>query len=129
MSEQTSQRHRQGRVPRGTHQPSKRNWKEPWIPGSALDRVDVRAGTSGPHLLLRQTRGARGWTEHGFGGRVEKAMHADRILYTIMDARWKHPFTCIVAGPTGCGKSTFMTRMLRHVAAMIDPPSERITWC
>ena len=46
-----------------------------------------------------------------------------------MDARWKHPFTCIVAGPTGCGKSTFVTRMLRHAAAMIDPPSERITWC
>ena len=46
-----------------------------------------------------------------------------------MDARWKHPFTCIVAGPTGCGKSTFVTRMLRHAAAMIDPPPERITWC
>ena len=46
-----------------------------------------------------------------------------------MDARWKHPFTCIVAGPTGCGKSTFVTRMLRHAAAMIDPPPEKITWC
>ena len=46
-----------------------------------------------------------------------------------MDARWKHPFTCIVAGPTGCGKSTFVTRMLRHAAAMIEPPPERITWC
>ena len=45
------------------------------------------------------------------------------------NARWKHPFTCIVAGPTGCGKSTFVTRMLRHAAAMIDPPPERITWC
>ena len=39
-----------------------------------------------------------------------------------MDARWKHPFTCIVAGPTGCGKRTFVTRMLRQAAAMIDPP-------
>ena len=46
-----------------------------------------------------------------------------------MDARWKHPFTCIVAGPTGCGKSTFVTRMLRHAAATIDPLPERITWC
>ena len=42
-----------------------------------------------------------------------------------MDAWWKHPFTCIVAGPTGCGKSTFVTRMLRHAAAMIDQPPER----
>ena len=46
-----------------------------------------------------------------------------------MDARWKHPFTCIVAGPTGCGKSTFVTRLLRHASAMIDPPPEKITWC
>ena len=23
-----------------------------------------------------------------------------------MDPRWQHPFTCIVAGPTGCGKTT-----------------------
>ena len=22
-----------------------------------------------------------------------------------MDPRWQHPFTCIVAGPTGCGKA------------------------
>ena len=43
-----------------------------------------------------------------------------------MDAWWKHPFTCIVAGPTGC---TLVTRMLRHAAAMIDPPPERITLC
>ena len=46
-----------------------------------------------------------------------------------MDARWKHPFTCIVAGPTGCGKSTFVTRLLRHASAMIDPPPEKITCC
>ena len=46
-----------------------------------------------------------------------------------MDVRWKHPFTCIVAGPTGCGKSTFVTRMLHHAATIIDPPPERITWC
>ena len=45
-----------------------------------------------------------------------------------MDARWKHPFTCIVAGPTGCGKSTFVTRLLRHATAMIDRPPEKITW-
>ena len=72
MTEQTSQRHRQERVPGGAHQPSERKWKEPRVPGASLDRVDVRAGTSGSHLLLRQTRGARGRGEHGSGGRVEK---------------------------------------------------------
>ena len=54
-------------------------------------------------------------------------MHAALLSYAIMDARWKHPFTCIVAGPTGCGKSTFVTRTLRHAAAMIDPPPQKIS--
>ena len=45
-----------------------------------------------------------------------------------MDPRWQHPFTCIVAGPTGCGKSMFVARLLRNASAMIDPPPERITW-
>ena len=71
-TEQTSQRHRQERVPGGAHQPSERKWKEPRVPGASLDRVDVRAGTSGSHLLLRQTRGARGRGDHGSGGRVDK---------------------------------------------------------
>ena len=46
-----------------------------------------------------------------------------------MDPRWKHPFTCIVAGPTGCGKTTFVARLLRYASSMIDPPPENITWC
>ena len=45
-----------------------------------------------------------------------------------MDPRWKHPFTCIVAGPTGCGKTTFVARLLRNASTMIDPPPVRVTW-
>ena len=45
-----------------------------------------------------------------------------------MDPRWKHTFTCIVAGPTGCGKTTFVTRLLRNSSTMIDPSPERVTW-
>ena len=45
-----------------------------------------------------------------------------------MDPRWQHTFTCIVAGPTGCGKTTFVAGLLRNASAMIDPPPERITW-
>ena len=44
------------------------------------------------------------------------------------DPRWQHPFTCTVAGPTGCGKTTFVARLLHNASAMIDPPPERITW-
>ena len=45
-----------------------------------------------------------------------------------MDPRWKHAFTCIVAGPTGCGKTTFVARLLRNASTMIDPPPVRVTW-
>ena len=45
-----------------------------------------------------------------------------------MDPRWKHHFTCIVAGPTGCGKTAFVARVLRNVSTMFDPSPERVTW-
>ena len=45
-----------------------------------------------------------------------------------MDPRWKHPFTCMVAGPTGCGKTTFVARLLRNASTMIDPSPGRVTW-
>ena len=71
-TEQASQRLQQGRVPGGARQPSERKWKEQRIPGASLVRVDVRAGTSGSHLLLCQTRGVRGRSEHGSSGRVKR---------------------------------------------------------
>ena len=45
-----------------------------------------------------------------------------------MDPRWKHPFTCIVAGLTGCGKTTFVARLLRNVPSMVNPAPEHVTW-
>lgn len=30
------------------------------------------------------------------------------------DARFQHPFNCIVAGPSGCGKSSFVRELLEH---------------
>ena len=44
-----------------------------------------------------------------------------------MDPGWKHHFTCIVAGPIGCGKTTFVARLLRNSSTMIDPSPERVT--
>lgn len=46
-----------------------------------------------------------------------------------MDPRLKHPFTCVIAGPTGSGKSYFVSRLLSHAHTMIDPPPEKVMWC
>ena len=46
-----------------------------------------------------------------------------------MDPRFKHPFTCLVAGPTGCGKTTFVKELLEKSQLLIDPPPQRTVWC
>ena len=37
-----------------------------------------------------------------------------------MDPRWKHPFPALVAGPTCCGKSQFVKRLLESGEDMIE---------
>ena len=43
-----------------------------------------------------------------------------------------HPTTCLIAGPTGCGKTKFVARIIEtlssHTAAMIEPRPTRIVW-
>jgi len=41
----------------------------------------------------------------------------------------RHPFTVIVAGPTSCGKTRFVFRLIDNVARMIDPPPSKIVYC
>ena len=41
---------------------------------------------------------------------------------------WKHPFTCLIAGPTGCGKTVFAKRFVNNINQMMDPIPERIIW-
>lgn len=45
-----------------------------------------------------------------------------------MDPRWTHPFTCIVAGPTSCGKTHFVGKLIQHSGEMIRPPPDKIYW-
>ena len=40
-----------------------------------------------------------------------------------------HPFTMLVAGPTGCGKSTFLAKLLEQSQLRIRPPPYRVIWC
>ena len=38
------------------------------------------------------------------------------------------PFTCIIAGPTGCGKTQLVMKLLRYYKQMITPTPNRILW-
>ena len=44
------------------------------------------------------------------------------------DPRLKHPFTCMVVGPTQCGKTRFVLELICR-SSSIHPPPERILWC
>jgi len=41
----------------------------------------------------------------------------------------RHPFTAIVAGPTSCGKTVFVFRLLDNVSTMIEPAPSKIVYC
>ncbi len=41
----------------------------------------------------------------------------------------KHPFTGIISGPTGCGKTVFTFKLIREARRMITPPPEKIIYC
>jgi hypothetical protein len=46
-----------------------------------------------------------------------------------MALTWRHPFTCIISGPTKCGKTQFTIKLLSLVKDVIEPPPKRILWC
>lgn len=42
---------------------------------------------------------------------------------------FKHPFTCLIAGPTSSGKTVFTTRLIDSRQEMIEPDVDEIIWC
>ncbi|MCP4990261.1 MAG: hypothetical protein GY928_30745 [Colwellia sp.] len=46
----------------------------------------------------------------------------------LLEAHFKHPFTAIVAGPTNCGKSSWIKQLLDNLRKIIPRP-EKIYWC
>ena len=45
-----------------------------------------------------------------------------------MDPRLQHPFTGIIAGPTGCGKSTLVKDIIQNKDMLIYPTPTHIVW-
>lgn len=50
-------------------------------------------------------------------------------LPSTMDVRFKVPCSIAVCGGSGCGKTTFTERLLRHVEDMFDEKIEQIVYC
>jgi len=46
-----------------------------------------------------------------------------------MDLRFQHPFSCIIAGPSSCGKTTFLTKMIQKGDALCNVNFTNIIWC
>lgn len=51
------------------------------------------------------------------------------MLQPKMDPRWKHPFTCVIAGPTGSGKTHFVSHFLHNIRSMMTPVPDEVIWC
>jgi hypothetical protein len=43
--------------------------------------------------------------------------------------KFKHPFTCIIAGPTQSGKTHFTLNLLNSLEEMVNPRPTQIIWC
>ena len=41
---------------------------------------------------------------------------------------FRHPFTCVIAGPTGCGKTTWVKKFLKERSTLMHPPPENVVW-
>ena len=42
---------------------------------------------------------------------------------------WVHPFTSVIAGPIGSGKSVFVRRFVHNIRHMMTPIPDRTLWC
>ena len=45
-----------------------------------------------------------------------------------MDVRLKHPFTCLVVGPTSCGKTIFTKKLIKNLPSLCNPPPDIVYW-
>jgi hypothetical protein len=50
-------------------------------------------------------------------------------LWTIESDVFKHPFTCMIAGPTQSGKTSLITQILFYNQLIINPQPSRIIYC
>jgi predicted AAA+ superfamily ATPase len=61
---------------------------------------------------------------------LTKGIRSDFFLsFEKINSRLRHPFTAIVAGPTGCGKTVFAFKLIKQASKMIYTLPENIVYC
>src|SRR5436190_5142365 len=50
------------------------------------------------------------------------------VSVLIVDSKWQHPFSAIVAGPSGSGKSFFVVKFLENISEMWNVSFTNIYW-
>ena len=45
-----------------------------------------------------------------------------------MDVRLQHPYTCLIAGPTSCGKTQFVKKIIEEGEHVVNGSAEKIIW-
>ena len=78
-------------------------------------RDDVRSRASLANLLLREAQST-----------CRRSQHGASLSVKWRDESTETSFTWIVAGPTGCSKTTFVARLLWNASTMIDPLPEHV---
>jgi len=46
-----------------------------------------------------------------------------------MVLQWKHPFTGMICGSTGSGKTQWTLKFLKHLDKLVDKKIEEVVWC
>lgn len=59
-----------------------------------------------------------------FGGQLKMAEGIERFQF-----KFKHPFTCLVSGPTQSGKTHFTLELLERMSDHIQPVPSKVIWC
>ena len=66
---------------------------------------------------------------HSFGSQGILNEGQGPLTHTETRVTFKHPFTMIVAAPTGFGKTVYVYNLLQRANQTIEPPPERIIIC
>ena len=89
--------------------------------------LSANRSTNPPNLL--PTTLSSNQPSHGYQPKIFPEHQPKPLPQTIsvgFTPWWQHPFTSIISGPTGCGKTHFVLSFLDNLAAMVDPVPSNI---